>query len=140
MSLLLILPPPRARLSVRAADVDATRLPAELDFVFSADGRSASQSGRAAAALLPRADSTALVLADADVDSTMDGAFLFDTWTQSITGWDDVRVVATAGGPPPVQAPTAIPLRMRVQKVKIVLRVWDPKLKLTRQSTIIQDL
>ena len=67
MSLLLILPPPRARLSVRTADVDATRLPAELDFVFSADGRSASQAGRAAAALLPRADSTAVVLADADV-------------------------------------------------------------------------
>jgi len=68
MSLLLILLPPRTRLSARGADAAGNfRLPAELDFVFSTDGRSAAQTGRAAPALLPRADSLALVLADADV-------------------------------------------------------------------------
>jgi general secretion pathway protein L len=69
MSLLLILLPPRPRLSTRAApaDADALRLPAELDFVYTGEGRAAAQQGRAAAALLPRADSTALVVADADI-------------------------------------------------------------------------
>ena len=68
MSLLLILLPPRTRLSARRADAaDAFRLPAELDFVFSTDGKIAAQTGRAALALLPRADSLVLVLADADV-------------------------------------------------------------------------
>lgn len=68
MSILVILLPPRERLSARAADgQQGLRLPAELDFVLSADGHRASQAGRAAPAQLPRADSTVLVLADADV-------------------------------------------------------------------------
>ncbi len=68
MSILVIQLPARDRLSVRAADAaSGLRLPAELDFVLSADGRRATQVGRAAPALLPRADSVVLVLAEADV-------------------------------------------------------------------------
>lgn len=67
------------------------------------------------------------------------GQFVFDTWTTSLAGWD-------ANNPPTlppgqaVNTANAIPLRLRVKGVKIVLRVWDPKLKLARQMTIIQDL
>ena len=68
MSILVILLPPRERLSARAADgQQGLRLPAELDFVLSNDGRRSTQNGRAAPALLPRANSTVLVLAEADV-------------------------------------------------------------------------
>jgi general secretion pathway protein L len=70
MSLLVIQLPPRDRLGARAAGQDAAaawRLPTEWSFVLSADGRSVSQLGRAAAALLPKADATVLVLAEADV-------------------------------------------------------------------------
>ncbi len=68
MSILVIQLPARERLSARSADAaSGPRLPAELEFVLSADGRKAGQTGRAAPALLPRADSVVLVLADADV-------------------------------------------------------------------------
>jgi general secretion pathway protein L len=70
MSVLLILLPPRERLGARAAGQDAAvawRLPAEWGYVFSADGRSVSQAGQAAVTLLPRADTTMLVLAEGDV-------------------------------------------------------------------------
>jgi general secretion pathway protein L len=73
MSLLVILPPPRTRLAAaradeRAADGDGSaRLPAEIEYVFSTDARSVASSGRAPAALLPRADSTVVVLAETDV-------------------------------------------------------------------------
>jgi len=68
MSILVIQLPSRQRLSARAVDMTAgLRLPAELDFVHSADGNRVGQSGRAALALLPKADSVVLALADADV-------------------------------------------------------------------------
>jgi general secretion pathway protein L len=68
MSILVIQLPARERLSARAADMaSGLRLPAELDFVLSADGRRATQVGRSAPALMPRADSLVLVLAEADV-------------------------------------------------------------------------
>lgn len=68
MSILVIQLPPRVRLSARTPDMHSgLRLPAELDFVFSADGRRVVTAGRSAPALLPRADSVALILADADV-------------------------------------------------------------------------
>ncbi len=70
MSLLVIQLPPRDRLSARGSVAETAgpaRLPTEWEFVLSADGRSVSQSGRAALALLPRADSLVLMLADADV-------------------------------------------------------------------------
>ena len=68
MSVLVILLPPRERLSSRSADAaPGLKLPPELEFVFSADGRSATRSGQAAPALLPKADQGVLVLADADV-------------------------------------------------------------------------
>ena len=63
MSVLVILLPPRLR---EAADADAGP-PGEHAFVFSADGQAVTRQGRAAAAGLPRADTTWLALADADV-------------------------------------------------------------------------
>ena len=68
MSILVIQLPPRVRLSARTADAQSgLRLPSELDFVFSADGQRVVTAGRSAPALLPRADTVALVLADPDV-------------------------------------------------------------------------
>ncbi|MDO9074972.1 MAG: type II secretion system protein GspL [Rubrivivax sp.] len=71
MSVLALLLPPRERLASRAAGADvpgtAARLPTEWPFVFSTDGRSVTQQGSAAPALLPRADQVLLVLAEADV-------------------------------------------------------------------------
>jgi general secretion pathway protein L len=75
MSLLVVQLPARERLGGRAGTADdgagragaATALPAEWAFVLSDDGRQVSQSGQAAAALLPRAAQRVLVLAAADV-------------------------------------------------------------------------
>lgn len=71
MSVLVLQLPPRERLSARAGSPDssgaALRLPAEWAFVLSADGRSVAQQGQSALALLPRATSVVLVLAEADV-------------------------------------------------------------------------
>lgn len=70
MSLLVVLLPPAERLAAQHAAVGADpvgRLPAEWPFVWSADGRSPTNQGQAAAALLPRADQTALVLAEGDL-------------------------------------------------------------------------
>jgi type II secretory pathway pseudopilin PulG len=69
-------------------------------------------------------------------NSSFANQFVFDTWTTALTGWD-------ANGRSQVgQASNtnAIPLRMRVRAVKIVVRVWDQKLKLSRQMTLFQDL
>lgn len=68
--MLVIQLPPRPRLHARAAGGDAAvpwRLPQEWSFVLSNDGRTVAQAGQAAPALLPRADSVVLVLAEADV-------------------------------------------------------------------------
>ncbi|MBK1613769.1 general secretion pathway protein GspL [Rubrivivax gelatinosus] len=68
MSVLVLQIPPRQRLGSRAADEPAPpRTLAEVDYVFSPDGLAVGSSGRAAPALLPRADSVLAVLADADV-------------------------------------------------------------------------
>jgi general secretion pathway protein L len=70
MSLLLVLLPPRERLGARDAGSRAdpgVRLPPEWSYVLSGDGKRVSQTGQAAPALLPRADVTALVMAEADV-------------------------------------------------------------------------
>ena len=71
MSLLALQLPPRQRLGTRIATPtpqDGLRLPAQWSFVFSADGgRTPTRSGQSTAAQLPKADSTVLVLAEADV-------------------------------------------------------------------------
>lgn len=70
MSLLVLTLPPHERLGARSGAADAggaLRLPAEWPFVLSADGRGIVQQGVAAAALLPRADTVTLVLAEGDV-------------------------------------------------------------------------
>jgi general secretion pathway protein L len=68
MSTLLILLPPRERLASHTADTVASlRLPVELAYAFSADGRTVARSGRSVASALPKAETVLLVLADADV-------------------------------------------------------------------------
>ncbi len=70
MSLLVVLLPPAERLAAQHAHggaESAARLPSEWPFVLSADGRHPSSQGQAAAVLLPRADQTVLVLAEADL-------------------------------------------------------------------------
>ena len=74
MTLLAIQLPSRDRLGAHVgarsgahAAQPGLRLPTEWGFVLSSDGRSATQAGQAAAALLPKADQTVLVLAEADV-------------------------------------------------------------------------
>lgn len=61
MSVLVILLPSRPRTDAAAP------VPAEYAYAFSADGRQLTRSGHAAAARLPRADGTTLLLADVDV-------------------------------------------------------------------------
>lgn len=65
MSILVVLLPARPRLGL--APSDTARAPAEYAYVLSPDGLSAGTQGRAAPALLPRADTVVLALADADV-------------------------------------------------------------------------
>ena len=70
MSVLAILLPPRDRLGARGAGHEGQaglRVPAEWNYLFSPDGRSAGQAGGAALALLPRADRIVLVMAESDV-------------------------------------------------------------------------
>jgi general secretion pathway protein L len=70
MTVLVILIPARRRLTARSAPGEAgagVRVAAEFSFVLSSDGTTPTSSGRAAAALLPRADSVVAVLADTDV-------------------------------------------------------------------------
>lgn len=68
MAVLVLQIPPRQRLGSRTADEPApARALGEVDYVFSPDGLAVGSSGRAAPALLPRADSVVAVLADADV-------------------------------------------------------------------------
>ena len=70
MSVLVIQVPPRLRLMARPAGGEAAsamRVAAEFPFVLSADGASVASTGRAAPALLPKADRLLVVLADADV-------------------------------------------------------------------------
>jgi general secretion pathway protein L len=63
MSVLVLLIPSRPRLGSAAADERS----GEYNYVLSPDGLSAGKLGRAATALLPKADSVVAVLADSDV-------------------------------------------------------------------------
>lgn len=68
MSVLAILLPPRARLGAGAGSADAAASPAgELAYALSADGLALTASGRAAPALLPKADAVVAVLEPSDV-------------------------------------------------------------------------
>ena len=70
MSVLVLLLPPRPRLSSRAAaaaDTPATSAGQEYDYVLSSDGLQVGRQGRAALSLLPRADSVVMVVADGDL-------------------------------------------------------------------------
>lgn len=64
---------------------------------------------------------------------------VFDTWTTSLPGWDaPTRPGSNANEQWP--NPNNIPLMIRLKAVQIKLRVYDPKNKLTRQVTLVQDL
>jgi general secretion pathway protein L len=65
MSILVVLIPPRPRQGAAAAEAAAP--PAEFGYVLSPDGIAVTAQGRAAPALLPRADTTLAVLSDCDV-------------------------------------------------------------------------
>jgi general secretion pathway protein L len=69
MSVLALLLPPRERLAAQsgAEAQGGVRVPDEYAFVLSNDGTTVTQTGRTAAALMPKADRTIVVLADADV-------------------------------------------------------------------------
>lgn len=68
MSVLAIQIPPRPRLvSRQGGEQPPAAVPTDYEFVFSPDGLAVGSTGRAAAALLPKADSVVAVLADADV-------------------------------------------------------------------------
>ena len=67
MSLLIVLLPEQPRLSARPGDMAAPRPPAELDYVFSADGRQVGQMARGAPATWPKAQTVVAVLPPADV-------------------------------------------------------------------------
>lgn len=67
MPLLVVQIPPRPRLGPRGTAAEAESSPREWRYVLSQDGLSVQREGRAAAALLPRADSVVAVLDDADV-------------------------------------------------------------------------
>ncbi len=70
MSILVIHLAPRSRLRARSpgsVEPETVRASADYSFVLSPDGLVVASQGSCAAALLPRADSVALVLADSDV-------------------------------------------------------------------------
>ena len=70
MSILVVLIPPRQRISARsagAAEPPAARAGREYDYVISPDGLVLGSQGRCAASLLPRATTVIAVLADGDV-------------------------------------------------------------------------
>jgi len=70
MSILVIQLAPRTRLRPRSAgsaEPSAARPGDDFAFALSADGLTIASQGECAPALLPRADSVALVLADSDV-------------------------------------------------------------------------
>jgi hypothetical protein len=53
----------------------------------------------------------------------------FDTWSSAIANWDLVT-----------RNQNALPQRVRVKGVRIVIRVWDTKLKMSRQASMVVDL
>ncbi len=67
----------------------------------------------------------------------------YDTWSSSgpFTNWAAQATQASAG-PPPVFLPNPafVPLPIRLKAVQIKVRLYDPKNKLTRQMTLVQDL
>jgi general secretion pathway protein L len=70
MSILVVLIPPRQRISARsagAAEPAASRAGREYEYVISPDGLVLGSHGRSAASLLPRATTVIAVLADGDV-------------------------------------------------------------------------
>ncbi len=71
---------------------------------------------------------------------------VFDTWTerQPHANWAQPAILTNPGNPqpPPVFAPNPsyVPLPIRLKAIQIKLRIYDPKNKLARQITLIQDM
>ena len=68
---------------------------------------------------------------------------VFDTWTDRAphTNWARPDVFVSAG-PPQLNNPNPsyVPLPIRLKAIQIKLRIYDPKNKLARQITLIQDM
>ena len=79
----------------------AARLPQEWFFVLSADGRSVTQSGTAATALLPRADASVLVIATPVYKAAYSGVLkvFLDLLPQTALKGKVVLPLATGGSP-----------------------------------------
>lgn len=71
---------------------------------------------------------------------------VFDTWTDRPphNNWARPEVLTNPGNPqpPPIFAPNLsyVPLPIRLKAIQIKLRIYDPKNKLARQITLIQDM
>ena len=71
---------------------------------------------------------------------------VFDTWTDRAphTNWAQPVILTNPGNPqpPPIFAPNPsyVPLPIRLKAIQIKLRIYDPKNKLARQITLIQDM
>ncbi len=68
-------------------------------------------------------------------------ARVFDTWSfaGNLSTWD--RPIINGSSPTERYAnPNCVPLPIRLKAIQIKLRIYDPKNKLTRQITIVQDL
>ena len=81
-------------------------------------------------------------------NTTLTGQRVFDSWTAGSTTmanpadpiWSDLDPTSGSFKAGANGKPNAIPLLIRVKAVQIHIRVFDPKLKTTRQMTIVQDL
>ena len=76
----------------------------------------------------------------------------FDTWSDrpnatrpfNYNGWNTPMIQNPAAPAPPAMIPNPdyrpVPLQIRLKAIQIKLRIYDPKNKLARQITLIQDL
>ena len=68
---------------------------------------------------------------------------IFDTWSDrgAYSTWNQPTIQVSAG-PPVVMGPNPnyVPLPIRLKAIQIKLRIYDPKNKLARQITLIQDM
>lgn len=75
------------------------------------------------------------------VPAVFNPTYVFDTWCgdaqQGFGNWN-VAGLTQSGGV--VTDPQAIPIRARVRSIQIRVRVFDPKLKNSRQLTIVQEM
>ncbi|QEL15438.1 PilW family protein [Limnoglobus roseus] len=67
-------------------------------------------------------------------NTTLAGQRIYDTWSTALAGWDSTTAPAMG------QPDNRVPMLIRLKAVQIKIRLYDPKNKLTRQLTLVQDL